>query len=72
MTTVVANVASPVSVSAIEIDPVATRLPFVTPLSSVTDATVGVPITAASLTPLIVKLTGWVEIPPFLSLTVTS
>ena len=51
----VLNAAWPWSASEIEIDPVAFRVGLVA--SSVTSTTVGVPITAVSLTPMIVKAT---------------
>ena len=59
--TVVWKAFSPASGSLIGIVPEATRLPEpFTPLSSVTADTVGLPITAPSLVPLIVKLTCFV------------
>ncbi|GJD46017.1 hypothetical protein AFCDBAGC_3897 [Methylobacterium cerastii] len=52
--------------------PVAVRLPLVsTAVSSVTAAIVGVPITAASFEPVIVKVTAWVETTRWLSVTLT-
>jgi len=54
--TVVLKWFSPVSTSVIEIEPVAVRV--VGELSSVTSATFGSPITAASLVPWMVKLTS--------------
>ena len=57
LATVLEKAAWPASTSPIEIDPEAVRLPApLTAVSSVTIATVGVPMTAASSTPLIVKL----------------
>jgi hypothetical protein len=54
--TVVENAAWPASASLTEIEPAATRLPDAsTALSSVTLATVGVPIMVVSLTPWTVK-----------------
>ena len=56
--TVVLKLAWPVSTSVMLMVPVAVRLPLSLALvSSVTAATVGAPITAASLLPLMVKLT---------------
>jgi hypothetical protein len=58
LVTLVENATWPASASLIEIEPDAVRLPLpLTPASSVTTATVGVPMTAVSLTPLMVKLT---------------
>ena len=57
LVTVVENVAWPLSASVIEIEPLAVRLPAETLTSSVTVETVGVPITAASLAPLMVNVT---------------
>ncbi|GJD46023.1 hypothetical protein AFCDBAGC_3903 [Methylobacterium cerastii] len=52
--------------------PVAVRVVVVVEgLSSVTAATIGVPITAASFEPVIVKVTAWVETTRWLSVTLT-
>ncbi len=48
----------------IEIVPLAVRLPAALTLtSSVTSATVGLPITAVSLVPLMVTVTSWLALP---------
>jgi hypothetical protein len=61
LVTLVEKAAWPASVSLIEIEPEALRLPLpLTAVSSVTVPTVGVPMMAASLTPLIVKDTTFV------------
>ncbi|GJD44781.1 hypothetical protein AFCDBAGC_2648 [Methylobacterium cerastii] len=53
--------------------PVAVRLPLVSVPSSVTLTTcpAGTVITAASFVPVIVKVTGWVEVTCWLSVTLT-
>ncbi|GJD46020.1 hypothetical protein AFCDBAGC_3900 [Methylobacterium cerastii] len=71
--TVVRKLDSLWSASVTDSVPLAVRVVVVVEgLSSVTAAIIGVPITAASFEPVIVKVTVWVEVPPFLSLTLTS